>query len=167
MGAGPVVTASDARTRAVRVIAWRNAWNLPRGAAGYLVLFLALQLAALLVANFLRGVDDELVSVTTGVMTTPALTAILIVATYLGAHAAGAVSRERDQGTLEVLFYGPVDALSYVGGTFLGYLPSILGATAILLAYFMLSAALTVALAVLVIYANFGRAKSTSASLGG
>jgi len=38
---------------------------------------------------------------------------------YLGLCAAISIARERDLGTLEVLFYGPVDAPSYVLGKFL------------------------------------------------
>lgn len=39
-------------------------------------------------------------------------------AAYLGLCAALSISRERDLGTLEVLFYGPVDSTSYVIGKY-------------------------------------------------
>lgn len=49
---------------------------------------------------------------------TPWLYAIGLAALYLGVCAAISISRERDVGTLEVLFYGPVDSLSYVMGKY-------------------------------------------------
>lgn len=42
-----------------------------------------------------------------------------LAAVYLGVCAAISISRERDMGTLEVLFYGPVDSLSYVMGKYM------------------------------------------------
>lgn len=41
-----------------------------------------------------------------------------LAAIYLGLCSSLAISRDRDLGTLEVLFYGPVDAVSYVLGKF-------------------------------------------------
>lgn len=45
--------------------------------------------------------------------------ALGLTAAYLGVCAAISISRERDIGTLEVLFYGPVDSLSYVMGKYM------------------------------------------------
>lgn len=44
--------------------------------------------------------------------------AVGLAAAYLGLCAAISISRERDMGTIEVLFYGPVDSTSYVMGKY-------------------------------------------------
>lgn len=44
---------------------------------------------------------------------------VVIGAAYLALCSAISIARERDQGTLEVLFYGPVDSVSYVLAKFL------------------------------------------------
>lgn len=49
----------------------------------------------------------------------PWFMAMGLAAVYLGVCAAISISRERDMGTLEVLFYGPVDSLSYVIGKYM------------------------------------------------
>ncbi len=47
-------------------------------------------------------------------MQVPLKWAVYIGAIYITLSASMAISRERDQGTLEVLFYGPVDSVSFV-----------------------------------------------------
>lgn len=48
----------------------------------------------------------------------PFYLAVGLAAAYLGLCAALSISRERDMGTIEVLFYGPVDSTSYVAGKY-------------------------------------------------
>jgi ABC-type transport system involved in multi-copper enzyme maturation permease subunit len=47
-------------------------------------------------------------------MLVPLQWTVYIGAIYITLSASLSISRERDQGTLEVLFYGPVDSLSFV-----------------------------------------------------
>jgi ABC-type transport system involved in multi-copper enzyme maturation permease subunit len=43
---------------------------------------------------------------------------MVLASTYLALSAAMSIAREREQGTLEVLFYGPIDDAAYVLGKF-------------------------------------------------
>lgn len=48
----------------------------------------------------------------------PFYLAVGLAAAYLGLCAALSIARERDMGTIEVLFYGPIDSTSYVAGKY-------------------------------------------------
>jgi len=48
----------------------------------------------------------------------PSFRSVGLAATYLGLCSSLSISRDRDLGTMEVLFYGPVDSISYVLGKY-------------------------------------------------
>jgi ABC-type transport system involved in multi-copper enzyme maturation permease subunit len=76
--------------------------------------------AVLLFTSFqsLRGnlfvISEAKVSVLQNPLLNPFFNTMMLLAVYLGLCSAMSISKERDLGTLEVLFYGPVDSITYV-----------------------------------------------------
>lgn len=111
-------------------------------------LYLAVSLVLLAVSHFalrnaLWQVEQNGLLVLGSPVAYPFFLAMWLSAIYLGLMAAVAIARERDTGTLEVLFYGPVDGLSYLAGKFLQPMASALVVTALYLLYFGAAAAYT------------------------
>jgi ABC-type transport system involved in multi-copper enzyme maturation permease subunit len=88
----------------------------------YLALSLALVVAILILRNYLNFVNENGLLVVSGAFVIPLLAVVLVTAFFLAFSAVSAIARERDQGTLEVLFYGPVDAVAYILGKYLAHL---------------------------------------------
>lgn len=132
------------RWHVARTIAGRDLRSHLRGFS----LYLAVSLVLLAVSHFalrnaLWQVEQNGLLVLGSPVAYPFFLAMWLSAIYLGLMAAVAIARERDTGTLEVLFYGPVDGLSYLAGKFLQPMASALVVTALYLVYFGAAAAYT------------------------
>lgn len=107
------------RLNAVRVQAKREFRSTLNGVGIYVVMSLVfLATSYLLVRPALFEVNETGVVAYLNPMMTPLYVAVGLSAAYLGLCAAISIARERDMGTIEVLFYGPVDSVSYVTGKF-------------------------------------------------
>lgn len=119
--------------RVIRVIAGREARAAVAGLGGHLALAVAVAAAAwvhlvdvrALAAGGLLAVADPLRA--------PLAAALLTLALYLAVSATVSAARDRESGTLEVLFYGPVDEVAYVLGKAGGLLVAYIAALPILL----------------------------------
>jgi len=108
------------RAHAIRVLAKREIKSTLYGVGLYITLFIVFLAASYFFVNSsLRNVFDGGILALTNPITEPFFFSVGIAATYLGLCSALAISRERDLGTLEVLFYGPVDTFAYIGAKFL------------------------------------------------
>jgi ABC-type transport system involved in multi-copper enzyme maturation permease subunit len=67
----------------------------------------------------------------------------MIIALYLAVSAAVSTARDREIGTLEVLFWGPVDEASYILGKIGGLLAAFIAALPLLFAVFVLLSLMT------------------------
>jgi ABC-type transport system involved in multi-copper enzyme maturation permease subunit len=107
------------RARAIRVTAKRELFSTLYGLGLYIVLFVIFLLTsyASIRISLLNVVNNGLEALPNPI-TSPFYLTVFLASTYLGLCSAIAISREREQGTLEVLFYGPVDSLSYVLGKY-------------------------------------------------
>jgi ABC-type transport system involved in multi-copper enzyme maturation permease subunit len=109
------------------------------GPGVYIVVALGMLATLPIVAGYLDTVEKNRVLILADPFTLPFFVAATIAMLYLALASVATIARERDQGTLEVLFYGPVDRVSYVLAKhlahLLAYLPMGLGLTALLLAY--------------------------------
>lgn len=107
------------RTRAIRVTAKRELFSTLYGLGLYIVLFVIFLLTsyASIRISLLNVVNNGLEALPNPI-TSPFYLTVFLASTYLGLCSAIAISREREQGTLEVLFYGPVDSTSYVLGKY-------------------------------------------------
>jgi ABC-type transport system involved in multi-copper enzyme maturation permease subunit len=99
--------------------------------------------ALLVVRNYLDAVARERLLILADAFTLPFYVAALVVMLFLALASAATIAREKDQGTLEVLFYGPVDHWAYVLAKhlaqLLGYVAASLALAALLLSYAAIS----------------------------
>ncbi|MBI2755536.1 MAG: ABC transporter permease subunit [Chloroflexi bacterium] len=120
------------------MIASRECQALLRAPTGYVALVLALLGAGWLVDNQLEGARAAGLLVLDRPFQVPMFGAILITSVFLAVSAVVSVARERERGTLEVLFYGPVDEIAYVVGKLLGQMAAYVASVGVLLVAFLL-----------------------------
>ena len=103
------------RAHAIKVAAKREIRSTLYGIGLYVTLALIFLASGYFFVNSsIRSALDAGILALQNPITEPFFFAVGLAATYLGLCSALSVSRDRDQGTLEVLFYGPVDAISYL-----------------------------------------------------
>jgi ABC-type transport system involved in multi-copper enzyme maturation permease subunit len=135
--------AAPGRLAVAGVIARREAAAAISGIGGYLALTVAL-----VAGTWILLVDVRALAVG-GLLVLadpfgPSLTvALMVVALYLAMSAAVSTARDRENGTLEVLFYGPVDEMSYILGKVGGLLAAFVAALPLLFAVFLLLSLMT------------------------
>lgn len=115
------------RLHVVKVIARRGIQSTVYGLGIYVAASIAFLVAMFFIRSNIHGVTENGLMVMTNPLNYPLFIAVIIGATYLSLTSAIAVSRERDQGTLEVLFYGPIDGTSYLFAKFIEQLVVFLG----------------------------------------
>ncbi len=131
--------AASGRWPVAGVIARREARAALRGMGCYIALTLALIAATWILLVYVRALETAGLLVLSDPFRAPVAVAMLVLALYFAVSAAISTARDRESGTLEVLFYGPVDELTYVlgkvGGLLLAYvalLPLLLASLALL-----------------------------------
>lgn len=108
------------RTHVVKVASKRELRSTLYGIGIYIALALIFMVSAYFFVNSsIRNALDAGVLALRNPITMPFFFSVGLAATYLGLCSSLSVSRDRDQGTLEVLFYGPVDAVSYLLSKFI------------------------------------------------
>jgi ABC-type transport system involved in multi-copper enzyme maturation permease subunit len=121
------------------VIARRDLLGMLYGPGIYLVVALGMLVTLPIVAGYLDAVERNRVLILADAFTLPFFVAATLGMLFLALASVATIARERDQGTLEVLFYGPVDVRSYVLAKhlahLLAYLPIALGLALLMLAY--------------------------------
>jgi hypothetical protein len=90
------------------------------GSAFYVMAAVAVLAAVGLVYNSVRFVGESGLNIINQPLKQPLQAAIILILLYVTADATLAISRPREQGALQVLFFAPVDEVSLVGGYFLG-----------------------------------------------
>lgn len=110
------------RLHAARIVAARELRLAVTGIGAYVVAAIALLAAGWIVSNDVRAIRASDLLVLEHPFQTSATVIVLLISLFLGVSAVVSVARERDRGTLEVLFYGPIDELSYLVGKLVGQL---------------------------------------------
>ncbi|HHV54229.1 MAG TPA: ABC transporter permease subunit [Firmicutes bacterium] len=113
------MSATSYRLHATRLIAGRELRSTVFGIGIYIVMTIAFVLASYGVNSFLYNISQNGALAMPSPLLLPLFVAVFLSSLYLGLLSSLTISRERDQGTLEVLFYGPVDSFSYVMGKFI------------------------------------------------
>lgn len=92
----------------------RRDWRaLFLGLGLYVSLFIALMASSVILRNNLAYAEENGVIVMIRPLYVPFVVTTVVSSLYLALVSVTTIARERDQGTLEVLFYGPVDGPSY------------------------------------------------------
>lgn len=109
-----------ARVNAAKVTAARELRSTVYGFGIYVVLaFIFVVVSYFGIHNTLGNIAQDGAVSSSNPIGVPFFVSVGFAAAYLGLCSAISISRERDQGTLEVLFYGPVDSVSYVAGKYM------------------------------------------------
>jgi ABC-type transport system involved in multi-copper enzyme maturation permease subunit len=154
------MAAAPGRWPVAGVIAWQEAKAAMRGMGCYIALSLALIAATWMLLVDVRALDAAGLLVLADPFRPSVTVAILVLALFFAVSAATSAARDRESGTLEVLFYGPVDEITYVlgkaGGLLMAYLaalPLLLASLALLswMSGFALTPAILVSLALSVV----------------
>lgn len=107
------------RWHAVKVATKRELRSTLYGVGLYVVLSLIFVAASYVFVNsVMRTVSDAGILALGNPITTPLFISMGLAAAYLGLCSSLSIARDRDLGTMEVLFYGPVDAVSYILGKY-------------------------------------------------
>ena len=110
------------RWRATSSIQRRISQSAVLGLGMYVTMSLAFLIAAVMIHNDLRFAERNSVFISRAPLAFPILITVIVTSIYLAMSTAVQVSREREQGTLETLFFGPVDELSFTLGYFFAQL---------------------------------------------
>lgn len=113
------------------------------GRGMYIVLSLSLLVAVFLLRNNLTFINENGLLVVSGAFNTPLFVVIILSSIYLALSSVTTIAREREHGTMEALFYGPIDSISYVLGKYLAQISTYVVMIVIYALSFMLYAGLT------------------------
>ncbi len=109
----------------------------------YLVVLLAGLAAHLFLNTLAQSIADSGLAVLSGAFNLPIYSVLFVTGLFLALASVTSISREREQGTLEVLFYGPIDAVAYIGGKLVSFGLAYLGLLALYLVCYALFAGTT------------------------
>lgn len=136
---------------------WRTRWHLAlavqrRDLHGtlhsfglYVTLSAAIGVAATVLRNQMATVQEGGLRVLSHPFAASLFGAAVLFSVYLGLISTLSIARERDQGTLETLFYGPVDPEAYLLGKYLSQMST----------YILMAAAYLAVLAAYALFTNF------------
>lgn len=117
MSATPLRWSAD-RWHALATLQQRERRALLYGPGLYATLFLSLLVSAVVLRNDLGFAERNGIAVMSSPLIVPFFFSVTLASLYLALTAATTIAREREQGVLETLFYGPVDEAAYVAGKF-------------------------------------------------
>lgn len=92
------------------------------GKSLYIAAFLAFGIATLIMRSYFNFVDQYHISVLAQPFYLPLFACVLIASVYLALVASTSISREKDRGTLETLFYAPVDHTAYILSKYIAHI---------------------------------------------
>lgn len=113
------------------------------GLAPYTVAAMAAALAGFVLQNDLHRVQEDGLLVIGDPFAVSIYGGVLLLAVYLAVSAAMAVAREREQGAVELLCYGPVSAFSYLLAKFTSHVLQYALLAVLLLGCYLLLAVIT------------------------
>jgi hypothetical protein len=106
------------RLHAINVIMSRVSQTRFWGWGIFITVTVSLAFSSIMLVNYSRFTDTNLISVEKQPLTTAILLSVIMVSLYLSLTVSLNVSREYSNNTIEMLFYGPVDESSYMLGNF-------------------------------------------------
>lgn len=131
--------------------AWPAAWQvcvrelrlLMLAPGTYLIGLLAGLAAHLFLGTFVQSISESGLAILSGTFNLPIYSLLMVNGLYLALASVMSIARECEQGTLETLFYGPMDALRYVLGKLGAYALAFAGLTGLYLICYAVFSILT------------------------
>jgi ABC-type transport system involved in multi-copper enzyme maturation permease subunit len=108
-----------ARWHAALAIQRRDLRASAYGFGPYVITSASIAVAAAILQTRIRSAQDAGLYVLSNPLAMPLFGTTFLSSVYLALSSAVSIARERNRGTLEVLFYGPVDAVAYLLGKYL------------------------------------------------
>jgi len=99
--------------------------------------------SSLVLKNYLNGVGDNNILISADPLNFPLYISLVVISFYLAIMSAVSISSERDRGTLEVLFYGPVNNASYLLSKYMADMAIFSFLIGLLIPYFIFVSLLT------------------------
>ncbi|MHB9091925.1 MAG: hypothetical protein ACYC7H_10945, partial [Chloroflexota bacterium] len=119
------------RLHASMTLAWRDFYISLFSPAQWLGVSAALLLSSVVLGNYVGFIIAQGAVAIAHPLFFPFIFGVVAFSLYLGLASSIVVGREREQGILEVLFYGPVDHTAYILAKFLAQALIYLSATVI------------------------------------
>ncbi len=107
------------RFHAIRVIMDRVSQTKFWGIGIFLTMAVSLAFSSVLLVNYLKYTDTNIISVEKQPLMVPILLSVILVSLYLSLVVSLNVSQEYNNNTIEMLLFGPVDEAAYMLGNFL------------------------------------------------
>ena len=111
---------SSLRRNATRRIAKQQARDSLLGWGIYITAAVSVAIAALLIFNSFRFVGESSLNILGQPFLLPLQTALSLAMLFVAIEATLAIARPREQGSLQILFFAPIDESILVGGKFPG-----------------------------------------------
>lgn len=127
----------------IRSIIKREARSSFFGLGLYIASTIACFVSAFIFNSYINTVEGNNIMVMASPLNTPLFYAVIVATLYTAISSSTALSREKDKGTLEVLFYGPVDHLSVILAKFFEDIISFLIIMFLVTLYFVYAAIAT------------------------
>ncbi len=103
----------------IKALSKRDLYSTLRSWGIYIVAFLSFIASSFILKNYLDSIQTDNILISADPLNYPLFISVIIISFYLAILSAISISREKDQGTLEVLFYGPVSSLTYILGKYI------------------------------------------------
>ena len=120
----------------IRALSKRDLYSTLRSWGIYIVAFLSFIASSFILKNYLDSIQADDILISADPLNYPLFISVIIISFYLAILSAISISREKDQGTLEVLFYGPVSSLTYILGKYIKDILTYLVMVVFFLVYF-------------------------------
>ncbi len=120
----------------VKALSKRDLHSTLRSWGIYIVAFLSFIASSFILKNYLDSIQTDNILISADPLNYPLFISVIIISFYLAILSAISISREKDQGTLEVLFYGPVSSLTYILGKYIKDILTYLVMVVFFLVYF-------------------------------
>lgn len=103
----------------IKALTKRDLYSSLRSWGIYIVAFLSFVASSFILKNYLDSIQADNILISADPLNYPLFISVVIISLYLAILSAVSISREKDQGTLEVLFYGPVSSSTYILGKYI------------------------------------------------
>ena len=103
----------------IKALTKRDLYSSLRSWGIYIVAFLSFIASSFILKNYLDSIQADNILISADPLNYPLFISVVIISLYLAILSAVSISREKDQGTLEVLFYGPVSSSTYILGKYI------------------------------------------------
>ena len=127
----------------IRVLTMRDLLATIKGWGPYIAATISFLVSSFLIKNYLATLKENDILISSDPLNFPLMVSLIVVSIYLAIFSTVSVSREKDQGTLEVLFYGPVSCGSFLLAKYFADILVFLFVVGFLILYFLALTVLT------------------------